>query len=68
MYKKLNSSSSLAICRKGKALVHTSLYPNLQTEEGELHNKGTSKYHKTDKKSTHFVVHVPPSILGFIKN
>ena len=25
-------------------------------------HKGTSKYHKPDEKSTHFVVHVPPSI------
>ena len=31
-------------------------------------NKGTSKRHKMDEKSTHFPVHVPPSIYEIQKN
>ena len=30
--------------------------------------KGASKHHKTDEKSTHFAVHVSPSIFNKIKN
>ena len=34
--------------------------------EGTVH-KVTSKRHKTDEKSTHFVLHVPPSVFGVKK-
>ena len=35
--------------------------------DNTLH-KSTSKHHKMDEKSTHFVVHVSPSIFGLKKN
>ena len=35
---------------------------SIRTPEARHNNKGASKRHKTDKKSTHFAVHVPPSI------
>ena len=39
----------------------------IQNLEARHNNKGASKRHKTDKKSTHFAVHVPPSIFGLKK-
>ena len=44
--------------------MHSSRYPKLLTEEGYLQNKGNSKRHRTDEKSTIFLSHVPPLIFG----
>ena len=53
-------------CSKGGALISAPLYTNLQVSEGELNkNKGISKCHNMDEKSTNFAVHVPSSIIGF---
>ena len=56
--------SYLVCIGKGEAMIHTSWYPNPLLWEGQLNNnnKGTTKLHKTGEKSTHFVVHVSPSI------
>ena len=43
--------------------MHAPWCPNLQVVEGELNkNKGTSKRLKTDENSTHFAVHISPSL------
>ena len=39
-------------------------FPQLVPDDTE--HKGTSKRHKTDKKSTHFAVHVSPPIFGVL--
>ena len=36
--KKLSKIGFLAVCMKGKTLIHTSGYPNLYTAEVELYN------------------------------
>ena len=58
----------MAKFRKGGGVIHTPLFPNLQVSEVESNNnKGTSKFHKTDEKITHFAVHIPPSIFVIFK-